>query len=166
MPCWAIPAVVTQSAAAAVRHVVAVARMGPHVGRPARRLIRHHLGPGHRTARAIWRTSLVCVPGAPLAAIFGPQRPRRLPADHVPRHRDSDGCRGRPGVRVRASKRPLQRCITWSATGICAGAGVRAGFRGRSVDSDGDETTPGRLERPGRDTWQPRLMPPLLTTRD
>ena len=77
MPCWAIPTLVTQSAAAAVKHVVTVARMAPHVGRPARRLIRHHLGLGHgvaahRTARAIWRTSLVCVPGAPLAAIFGP----------------------------------------------------------------------------------------------
>ena len=77
MPCWAIPTVVARSAVAAVKHVVAVARMAPHVGRPARRLIRHHFGLGHgvaahRTARAIWRTSLVCVPGAPLAAIFGP----------------------------------------------------------------------------------------------
>jgi hypothetical protein len=77
MPCWAIPAVVARSAVAAAKHVVAVVRRAPHVGRPARRLIRHHLGLGHsvaahRTARAIWRTSVVCVPGAPLAAIFGP----------------------------------------------------------------------------------------------
>ena len=77
MPCWAVPTVVAQRAAAAVKRVVAAARMAPHVGRPARRLIRHHLGLGHgvaahRTARVIWRTSLVCVPGAPLGAIFGP----------------------------------------------------------------------------------------------
>ena len=77
MPCWAIPTVAVQSAVAATKHVVAVGHMAPHVGRSARRLIRHHLGLGHgvaahRTARAIWRTSLVCVPGAPLAAIFGP----------------------------------------------------------------------------------------------
>src|SRR5579862_5377545 len=77
MPCWAIPTALAQGAVAAVKHVVAVARMAPHVGRPARRLIRHHLGLGHgaaahRTGRAIWRASLVCVPGAPLATIFGP----------------------------------------------------------------------------------------------
>ena len=73
MLCWSLSSVVAHSAIAAGKRVAAVA----HVGRHARRLIRHQLGLGHgaaahRTARAIWHVSTVCVPGASLLAIFGP----------------------------------------------------------------------------------------------
>lgn len=77
MLCWSVPSVVVHGAVAAAKRVVAVAHVPGQVGRHGRRLIRHHLGLGHgvaahRTARIIWHTSVVCVPGASLLAIFGP----------------------------------------------------------------------------------------------
>jgi hypothetical protein len=82
MLCWSL-SVVAHGAIAAGKRVVAVAHIPGQVGRHARHLIRHHLGLGHgvvahRTARAIWHASVVCVPGASLLAIFGPPATDRV----------------------------------------------------------------------------------------
>ncbi len=88
MLCWPLFSVVAHDAVTTAKHVFASARIARHVGRPARRLIRHHLGLGHgvaahTTARAIWRASVVCVPGIPLVALLGPQAAEKV-ADWLP----------------------------------------------------------------------------------
>ena len=172
MPCWAIPTVVAQSAAAAVKHVVAVARMAPHVGRPARRLIRHHLGLGHgvaahRTARAIWRTSVVCVPGAPLAAIFGPLTAAKVTGWSPTTSPGTTRQRRASGVpasgRVRASGGPYSGASHGQPPVSAPEPGCALIFGGAAWIVMAARR-PGMLERPGRDTWRPRLIPSPYNT--
>jgi hypothetical protein len=66
----------------------------------------------------------------------------QLVADQCAGHRGSDGLRGPASGRIRASRRPLQRCTKRSVARVCVRARMRPGFRWRSGDCDDGATAP------------------------